>query len=169
MEWSVGESAKKYSPTLVDIDGKYTLNRLTEDGSEKIISKITITKDDNSRRLIIEHNGTIQYAYATRVGDQWWIHYDGRINVVNMHEAGSKGSDADEGGLTAPMPGTILEVQVKQGQRVREGQTLLVMEAMKMEHTIVAPANGIVEKVFFQPGNLVQNDAKLVEFSLLDE
>jgi len=163
MEWSVGESAKKYIPTLVDIDGKYTLNRLTEDGSEKIISKITITKDDNSRRLIIEHNGTIQYAYATRVGDQWWIHYDGRINVVNMHEAGSKDSDAGEGGLTAPMPGTILEVQVKQGQRVREGQTLLVMEAMKMEHRILAPNAGEVITVNFEAGDRVDMGATLIE------
>jgi len=44
-----------------------------------------------------------------------------------------------------------------------------VMEAMKMEHTIVAPADGIVEEILFQPGDLVQNDAKLVEFSLLEE
>jgi 3-methylcrotonyl-CoA carboxylase alpha subunit len=43
------------------------------------------------------------------------------------------------------------------------------MEAMKMEHNIVAPADGIVEKILFQPGDLVQNDAKLVEFSLLEE
>jgi 3-methylcrotonyl-CoA carboxylase alpha subunit len=163
MEWSIGESAKKYSPTLVDSDGKYTLNRLTADGSEKIISKITITKDKNSRRLIVEHNGTIQYTYATRVGDQWWIHYDGRINVVNMHEAGSKDSDAGEGGLTAPMPGTILEVQVKQGQRVREGQTLLVMEAMKMEHRILAPKAGEVIVVNFEAGDRVDMGATLVE------
>ena len=160
---SIGESAKKYSPTLVDSDGKYTLNRLTADGSEKIISKITITKDKNSRRLIVEHNGTIQYTYATRVGDQWWIHYDGRINVVNMHEAGSKDSDAGEGGLTAPMPGTILEVQVKQGQRVREGQTLLVMEAMKMEHRILAPKAGEVIVVNFEAGDRVDMGATLVE------
>ena len=52
--------------------------------------------------------------------------------------------------LSAPMPGTILDVMVKNGQRVREGQTLLVMEAMKMEHRIQAPRAGEVTAVYFQ-------------------
>jgi 3-methylcrotonyl-CoA carboxylase alpha subunit len=63
----------------------------------------------------------------------------------------------------------VIRVLVKAGDEVSSGQPLLVLEAMKMEHTIVAPANGIVEEVFFQPGDLVQNEAKLVEFSMLDK
>jgi 3-methylcrotonyl-CoA carboxylase alpha subunit len=63
----------------------------------------------------------------------------------------------------------VIRVLVEAGDEVSSGQPLLVMEAMKMEHTIVAPANGIVEQVLFKPGELVQNDAKLVEFSLLEK
>ena len=59
-----------------------------------------------------------------------------------MHEPGSNDSSLSEGSLSAPMLGTILDVMVKNGQRVREGQTLLVMEAMKMEHRIQAPRAG---------------------------
>ena len=58
---------------------------------------------------------------------------------------------------------------VKAREEVSSGQPLLVMEAMKMEHTIVAPADGVVEEVLFQPGDLVQNDEILVEFSLLED
>ena len=87
------------------------------------------------------------YAHVSRNDDEWWIHFQGRIYVTNMHEPGSNDSSLSEGSLSAPMPGTILDVMVKNGQRVREGQTLLVMEAMKMEHKITAPFSGTVEKV----------------------
>ena len=70
--------------------------------------------------------------------------------------------------LCAPMPGNVIRVLVKSGDEVSSGQPLLVMEAMKMEHTIVAPADGVVEEVLFQPGDLVKNDEILVEFSLLE-
>ena len=69
--------------------------------------------------------------------------------------------------LSAPMPGNIIRVLVQAGDKVISGQPLLVMEAMKMEHTINAPADGIVEQVFFQTGDLVQNDTELIKFSLL--
>ena len=61
------------------------------------------------------------------------------------------------------MPGTILEVHVKKGQRVREGQTLLVMEAMKMEHRIQAPKAGEIVSLNFSQGDRVDMGATLVE------
>ena len=61
------------------------------------------------------------------------------------------------------MPGTILEVHVKEGQRVREGQTLLVMEAMKMEHRIQAPKAGEIVSLNFSQGDRVDMGATLVE------
>ena len=65
------------------------------------------------------------------------------------------------------MPGNVIRVLVDSGEKVSSGQPLLVMEAMKMEHTIVAPAYGIVEKVLFQDGDLVYKDAELVKLSIL--
>ena len=49
------------------------------------------------------------------------------------------------------MPGNVIRVLVKSGERVSQGQQLLVIEAMKMEHAIVAPVEGVVEKVLFNP------------------
>ena len=63
------------------------------------------------------------------------------------------------------MPGNVIRVLVKEGERVSRGQQLLVMEAMKMEHTIVAPADGLVENILFNPGDLVQNGSELIEFT----
>ena len=62
----------------------------------------------------------------------------------------------------------MTRVNVKAGERVSRGQQLLVMEAMKMEHAIVAPVDGVVEKVLFNPGDLVQNGSELIEFTQLD-
>ncbi|MBO9330842.1 ATP-grasp domain-containing protein [Achromobacter xylosoxidans] len=66
------------------------------------------------------------------------------------------------GGLTAPMPGKIISISVQAGDTVEKGQPLLVMEAMKMEHTISAPANGKVAEVFYAVGDQVAEGAELV-------
>ena len=66
------------------------------------------------------------------------------------------------------MPGNVIRVFVKSGERVNRGQQLLIMEAMKMEHVIVAPVDGVVEKVLFNPGELVQNGSELIEFTQLE-
>ena len=98
------------------------------------------------------------------------VHQDGRKLFTRLDPlAYEQSEEVSDFRLSAPMPGNVIRVLVKAGDEVSSGQPLLVMEAMKMEHTIVAPANGIVEEVLFQPGDLVQNDAKLVEFSLLEE
>ncbi len=66
--------------------------------------------------------------------------------------------------LTAPMPGRIVEVNVKPGDAVKKGQVVLVYEAMKMENDIVAEKDAVVKRVFAVPGENVGNDAVLIEF-----
>ena len=163
MEWSVGETSERYTAKLTDTEGTLALTGLTSDGVEQAHSEISVARDNQPGRLLVEVNGQAQFAHVAKVGDSWWIHLDGRIHVVNGHETGSADSSAGEGGLTAPMPGTILEIYAKVGQRVREGQTLLVMEAMKMEHRIQAPKAGEVLSVNFSEGDRVDMGATLVE------
>lgn len=163
MEWSVGESSERYSAKLADSEGTLSLSRLTSDGTEQSHGQISVTRDSQPDRLLVEINGRATFAHVAKVGDDWWVHIDGRIHVVHGHEPGSADAAAGEGGLTAPMPGTILEVHVEPGQRVREGQTLLVMEAMKMEHRIQAPKAGEVVAVNFAAGERVDMGAVLAE------
>ena len=69
-----------------------------------------------------------------------------------------------EGGrLTAPMPGKVVSFAVKAGDKVSKGQALAVMEAMKMEHTIAAPVDGVVEELLYAPGDQVAEGAELLK------
>ena len=76
-------------------------------------------------------------------------------------EADAAGADA---GLAAPMNGTIVALLAEPGSQVEADTPLLVMEAMKMEHTIRAPAAGTVESFYYQPGDLVDGGAELLKF-----
>ncbi len=69
------------------------------------------------------------------------------------------------GRLTAPMPGKLVSFAVKAGDKVSAGQTLAVMEAMKMEHTIAAPKDGVVAEVLYAPGDQVAEGAELIKLA----
>ncbi|MCF8210860.1 MAG: biotin/lipoyl-binding protein [Rhodoferax sp.] len=73
---------------------------------------------------------------------------------------------AETGRLTAPMPGKVVSFAVKAGDAVKKGQTLAVMDAMKMEHTIAAPADGRVAEVLFAAGDQVTEGAELLRMEL---
>jgi 3-methylcrotonyl-CoA carboxylase alpha subunit len=75
-------------------------------------------------------------------------------------------SETEGGRLTAPMPGKIVAVLVAQGDQVKKGAPLLIMEAMKMEHTIAAPADGLVEELLYAVGDQVAEAAQLLAFKL---
>jgi 3-methylcrotonyl-CoA carboxylase alpha subunit len=74
----------------------------------------------------------------------------------------SAGEDPTAGRLTAPMPGRVTQLMVAAGAKVRRGEPLMIIEAMKMEHTVAAPADGVVEAVRFAVGDLVEEGAELI-------
>jgi 3-methylcrotonyl-CoA carboxylase alpha subunit len=118
-------------------------------------------KIHTGEELWLEINGRKQKAVATKVGDVWWVHVNGHTMQFEVIEPGASSAD-DEGGLSAPMPGKILEVHVSVGQSVKSGDVLMVMEAMKMEHKIVAGSDGVVEGIHFAEGDQVPQGAELL-------
>lgn len=106
-------------------------------------------------------------ASATVVIQQEHVHVfaNGGVQVFLVHDAVAHAHDDSgehQGGLTAPMPGKIISISVKAGDKVKSGDALLVMEAMKMEHTIHAPADGTVEELFFGVGDQVSDGVELI-------
>lgn len=133
----------------------------TRDGASFIHEGIIVHTGEN---LWLEIEGRKHKAVATKVGDVWWVHVLGHTLQFEVVEPGASSSD-DEGGLTAPMPGKILEVHVSVGQTVSSGDVLMVMEAMKMEHKIVAGSDGVVETILFKEGDQVPQGAELLTIS----
>lgn len=115
-------------------------------------------------RLKLTVNGVTKFAHSTKVGDVWWVHIDGHVFCIEKTEAGSNDDDS-QGGMVAPMPGKIIDVLVEQGQSVTAGDLLLVMEAMKMEHRIVANVDGVIGVLKLKAGDQVQQGDVLVEIS----
>ncbi len=87
-----------------------------------------------------------------------------RIRVINPL-AHAEGAQDEKGGLTAPMPGKVVSFAVKMGDKVKAGQTLAVMEAMKMEHTITAPKDGAVKELLYAPGDQIAEGAELLKLA----
>ena len=162
MEWSVSDGPGRYKPTLQDRDGSVSVSSMTIDGNEAKLPQISVESEGKPGRAIVTIDGSRRVAHVARSGDTWWVHIDGRAHEVTLHEKGSS-SSADEGSLKAPMPGTVLQVMAKVGQRVREGQHLMTLEAMKMEHKVVAPKAGEITKVNFSDGDRVEMGSPLVE------
>ncbi|MGH7551268.1 MAG: biotin/lipoyl-containing protein [Gemmatimonadota bacterium] len=92
-------------------------------------------------------------------GHPFQVETEARRRVREVRAAGSTGHRASE--LRAPMPGLVVAVLVQEGELVEAGQGMVVIEAMKMENDIVAPASGIVRGVAAEPGDAVERDALL--------
>jgi len=114
--------------------------------------------------LLVSYAGrTCRYAYA-RAGDVLWLARDGHTWALAevdrlaaaRHEAAGAG-----GPVRSPMPGVVLAVKVAEGERVTSGQALVIIEAMKMEHTLTAPVAGVVTELPARPGAPVKVDEVL--------
>ena len=106
-------------------------------------------------------------ADVVRAGDELHVFHNGRHRVLALADiiAQSAAAEVETGRLTAPMPGKLISIHAARGARVERGTPLLVMEAMKMEHTIVAPSDGVVSEVLYAVGDQVAEGAELVRFS----
>jgi 3-methylcrotonyl-CoA carboxylase alpha subunit len=107
-------------------------------------------------------NGAERHPYCYFDGETVWLNEDGQTFQVTIDrtEAGSHHS-AHDGDILSPMPGKVIAVEVSQGQAVTKGQKLLTLEAMKMEHTLVAPFDGTVAELSAVAGAQVQVEALL--------
>lgn len=114
--------------------------------------------------LLVSYGGrTLRYVCA-RGGRTIWLGRDGHAWALSDEEAavnaGGRAGAAD-GTVRSPMPGTVIAVYVTAGQPVRAGQPLVAVEAMKMEHTVAAPADGVVSELMAKAGQQVGMDETL--------
>jgi biotin carboxyl carrier protein len=110
-------------------------------------------------------------ARLTRSGDDVWAQIAGRTHRMRLQRA-THHADASAisgaGTLTAPMSGAVIDIRVSPGDHVVSGQVLMVVEAMKMEHPVVSPGDGVVTAVHVTVGNVVKGDMPLLDWEPAD-
>jgi 3-methylcrotonyl-CoA carboxylase alpha subunit len=106
---------------------------------------------------------TVFVPFLVKGGDVWFA-LDGEIWNVEAGEKRARARHRDHS-MSAPMPGIVLKILVSVGQSVSKGAPLLILEAMKMEHQIVAPRDGTVAAINCAEGELVQPGLDLVEIA----
>ena len=104
-------------------------------------------------------------AWAVGAGDTRWVYYDGCAYELEVQREGRRRRSGHEGTLSAPMPATVRQVRAALGAAVTRGDTLVVLEAMKMELPIRANIDGTVSAVHCREGELVQPGRPLVELT----
>ena len=116
-------------------------------------------------RLTLELDGVRRTLLAIRRGETLYLEWDGTLHTITRVDpiAEAEASHTHQGGLTAPMNGSIVRVLVEAGQAVEAGTALVVLEAMKMEHSIRAPHAGTVKALYCSEGELVAEGTALVE------
>jgi biotin carboxyl carrier protein len=121
--------------------------------------------------LLLDRDGRRTRLFIAVDGDVRWVFFEGRTYRFEEVRRGSKGfeevrrgSGSHPGTVSAPMPATVLRIQTAPGTVVKKGDTLLVLEAMKMELPLRSPQDGKIEAVLCSEGQLVQPGVTLVEF-----
>ena len=143
-----------------EVEVKYKFNK---DNLYEVMVSICEIHHCDSAGIDIEINSHRFYAHVTKAGSEIIINMPfGDVNASVLPRFIEPGNDVLEGGLIAPMPGKVIDVKVKKGSKVKAGDTLVIIEAMKMEHSIKATEAGKVAKVMIQLSDQVDNGATLL-------
>ena len=167
--WRLGTPSAGLLFTYADGETRHAVGVEPRGEHDARVALATRTVDvhfaERDGRLVIEADGMATTATVIADGDERHVFVPGarrRLTFVDpLAHAGE--AEAHGGHLTAPMSGAIVAVMVKAGDKVARGAPLIVLEAMKMEHTIVAPADGVVASVNFGVGDRVAEGADLVD------
>jgi len=119
--------------------------------------------------LIVD--GKSHEAYAAQTDDNWQVLLRGRLYPITVEDerekrlrtaAGGGVAETGEFHLKAPMPGLVVTIPVSEGQEVKKGQVLLILESMKMQNELKTPRDGIVQRISVQQGQTVEQNKLLV-------
>ena len=143
-----------------EIEVKYKLNR---DNLYEVMGSTCEIYHCDSAGIDMAIDSHRFYSHVTKVGSEILINMPfGDIDASVLPRFLEPGNDVPEGGLIAPMPGKVIDVKVKKGSKVKTGDTLVIIEAMKMEHSIKATETGKIAKVMIQLNDQVDNGATLL-------
>ena len=181
--WIQGENRDK-APILKEIQSGWTNSRLPkqkigfQSGSEEISISYKSNRDGSfnvndaiSAKVIkwnpfgidIEIGNTRFFSKITKNNETLVVHGPwGDILFKILPRFKSIGQETKDGGLIAPMPGKVIDLKVEVGSKINKGDTLVVLEAMKMEHTVKAIEDGVIDELFVSQNDQVENGTLLM-------
>ena len=160
MSWNIGGESFKAAARAI---GSGHMSVVVGDKTVEVEARV----DRDGTLVMTMADGRVVRAALSRNGDERWVSTGSRSLRAVWSSGKARGGDAHGGaGMEAPMPGRIVRVAVAVGDVVKKGQTVVTLEAMKMEHALKAPRDGVVRVVGCREGELVQAGVALV---VLDE
>ena len=167
LEFNIEEKVHKLQ--LEFKDGQYRVNL---GDKEYVVDSSPIS--DNCISLLVNGKAFTVY-FAEAEGRRYFSIGGEQFCIQEAKSEGVKASGADSAALeesptvASPMPGKVVKIFVKEGDEVEKGQSLVIVEAMKMENEIKSPVKGKVEKVNFKPGDLVDAAQPIIELESGEE
>lgn len=156
--WADGRGFRAGLPAEISL-------HLSCNGQDRRVSVAPQAPQWQDEYLLVDQQGVRRAHRVMRDGDGVFLRWDGEMHRIGLFDpiAAVDASQAHQGGLTAPMNGSIVRVLVEVGQTVEAGCQLVVLEAMKMEHSIRAPHAGVIKALYCQEGEMVGEGSALVE------
>jgi biotin carboxyl carrier protein len=139
---------------LRDTDGEHRAT-LEDDGSVSVAGRQIPARAAEGGAIRV--GDPPRLAWTAAGGETRWVFLDGEVFEFEVEPEGRRRrATGHQGSLSAPMPATVVRVDAAPGDTVRRGDTLIILEAMKMELPVRAPADGTVKAVHCKAGDLVQ-------------
>ncbi len=157
------EQGKDYAPRFTYLPNGW---ELAIKGIDVDVSLMARQGGQAATELSIKLGDTSVQGTVRRDGDAFHVFVGGGHHTLHFNDplAHAGEVETEDGRLTAPMPGKVVAVLAAQGQEVKKGDPLVIMEAMKMEHTIAAPHDGVIDEVLYAVGDQVADGAPLLAF-----
>ena len=162
---------RRYTLDISDREFVIDVQELSADQFEVVVGdesyQVTLSSDENLAEAVItpglqaNADGTPRVSAASKVAR---VRKEPSAPAAAAPAARKPAGPAGKGALTAPMPGVILEVNVKAGDTVERGQQIAILDAMKMHNVIGAPRAGTIAEVFVEAGQNVDHGAAIVKF-----
>merc|ERR1712137_255055 len=151
---------------VVSTDGQGALWQVELEDGEILTVSATLDGENGITAQVQDH---VTRATVVPSESSLFVFHNDDVFELELPEPSFTKSSASSGSLMSPMPGRVIKVNVKAGDTVQEGDCLMIMEAMKMEHQIKATSSGQVRDVFFQVGDLVEAKKVLIDIDSGEE
>lgn len=127
-------------------------------------SKFHVISNNKSFNVNLERSDFLNKEYVVSVNsNNYTVKISTQLNLLIIKMGFSLGSTKKANDIKAPMPGVILSIPIKEGEEVKEGDTLVILEAMKMENSIGSPKDGFIKSINIKSGETVEKGELMIE------